>query len=147
MACPCPVVRSASARLPGRAWLDRAPSYGLSTCLHGHGFRLSLGLTEQGSVVLEHNGYASMVRSQGFLTRRYGTDIEGLGLVVATLLAIEVGKTVETQRDSGMVWAEHLLTYGQGMLVQGFRLRILPLGFIERCQVLPTGFYVWMIGL
>jgi hypothetical protein len=55
--------------------------------------------------VLEHNGYASMVRSQGFLTRCYGTDIEGLGLVVATLLSIEVGKTVETHRDIGMVWA------------------------------------------
>ena len=60
-------------------------------------------------------------------------------------VAADLTKVLDPER---VLWEpEHLLTYGQGMLVQGFRLCILPLGFIERCQVLPTGFYVWMIGL
>src|SRR5262245_34651874 len=91
--------------LPCRALRDIAHSYGLSTCLHSPGFALSLRLPEQGSVVIEHSCYTSMIRSQGLLTRRHSTDIERLGLVVATLLAVEIGKTVETHRDIGMIWA------------------------------------------
>ena len=67
-----------------------------------------------------------MVRTQSLLTRRHGTNIEGLSLGILGLGDIEQRQSVETGSDVSMVWPEEALPHRQALESKQLHLGIGP---------------------
>src|SRR5712692_2691374 len=87
-----------------------------------------------------------MLGSQGFLPNTNSPLIEGLGLLVALLYAVNKSQIVEGNSYLGMLGSQRLFSNAQGALEERLRLLVLALLAVEDSQIDQRGSHIGVLG-